>query len=314
MEQIENQTYNKHVRSYLMGIAMLLVVFYHFSMHDEYSNPVQKAFNYIFGHGFVGVEMFFLLSAYGLCYSYNNNSLKVFYTNRFVRLMPLYPLALILTYLRQGVPYGHHMFEVFVEQMTGIALFTDVKDPLWYIEGLILLYMFFPFIFRFCRKLQNLGGGVFLILFLCSLFHLALIVIPDFYLQRFVGRIPMIIVGVMTFLYDKDNDTGSKYLLYGGLALLAIAPIFNARFFFVPAAMLLIAKTNVVMGFSGKILCFIGVHTFEIFIAHHFSQMTIRYFDNYYIALAVFSAITVALSVLFFYFQNYSVKLIRKFL
>ncbi len=308
MLKIETQTYNKHIRTQLMGIAMILVVFYHISMHNEYSNSVQKVVSYIFGNGYLGVEIFFLLSSYGLSYSYNNNTLKRYYANRFIRLMPLYPLALILTYWKQGTPFGQACID-FVEQMSGIALFTNTKDPLWYIEALILLYVFFPLFYKCCCILQK-WGGPYLIILICTIFQLILFFLPDFFLQLFVGRIPMMIVGIMTFLYDRDKDTTSKYILYGGLALIAITPILESRFFFVPAAMLLIARSNIIWGH--KILNFIGKHTLEIFIAHHFAQMCIGLFDNYYITLSSFFFITIVLSFCFYFIQKYSLLLFYK--
>ena len=121
----------------------------------------------------------------------------------------------------------------------------------------------------------------------------------------------MMIVGTMTFLYDKNRDTTSKYLLYGGLALIAIFPIFDSRYFFVPAAMLLIAKANIML-LGHKTLHYIGIHTFEIFIAHHFALMSIGLFDNYFITISIFFVITIILAFLFYYIQKYSVLLIKK--
>lgn len=306
---ITTETY-KNNKQYLMGIAMILVIMYHISMHEEFSNLVQKTIQHIFGYGYVGVEMFFLLSTYGLCYSYNKNNLKKFYYNRFIRVVPLYPLALILTTAMNG---GGNLCESICEllqQLTGFALFTDVKDPLWYMEALILLYCFFPFLYKFCMLLKR--GGVTVILLICVSFHIILIVLPDFFLQAFIGRIPMMIVGVLTYIYNKEHDNATLYKIYGGLAILSVAPLLASRFFFVPAAMLLLSEADVTL--FKKSLTFIGVHTFEIFIAHHFAQMTIgRVSSNYYVSLLVFLIVTVILSCLFHYVQNYPVKMIKCF-
>ena len=45
--------------------------------------------------------------------------------------MPLYPLALIVTYWKQEIPLGQACLNL-VQQVSGIALFTEIKDPLWY--------------------------------------------------------------------------------------------------------------------------------------------------------------------------------------
>ena len=263
---------------------MILVVLFHVSQHHEYTNLMQKTIYYIFGNGFLGVEMFFLLSAYGLCYSYDNNTLKKFYYNRFTRLIPLYPIALIIGYIKAGTPIKQAVTD-FLQQISGIALFTDTLDILWYIEALILLYIFFPLLFSFCQwiyKLSNIG----LVLAICALFHFILIFIPDYWLQMSIGRVPMIIIGVMTFLYDRDNNKKALYLLYGGLTLMAVMPVFKEMYFFVPASLLLIADSKKCYG--EKIICFIGMHTYEIFIAHHFALWSFGHVtENYYITLSV---------------------------
>lgn len=57
----------KHVlnyKSFFSGIAMLMVVFYHLFVMDN----TQKIWT-IFAVGYIGVDIFLLLSGYGLCQS-----------------------------------------------------------------------------------------------------------------------------------------------------------------------------------------------------------------------------------------------------
>lgn len=86
-------------RRLFMGIAIVMVVLYH-SM-GTYDNRVIRM---MFYPGFLGVDIFLLLSGYGLCNSYNQNSLHTFYKHRITRLVPLFLfLALSVTFIRTHI-------------------------------------------------------------------------------------------------------------------------------------------------------------------------------------------------------------------
>lgn len=55
------------------GIAMTLVLLYHMFVMDSTISLLK-----IFFAGYLGVDMFFILSGYGLCFSLNNNSISSF--------------------------------------------------------------------------------------------------------------------------------------------------------------------------------------------------------------------------------------------
>lgn len=65
-------------RKAYMGIAILWIIGYHFYLtQEEFINnfaPLQ-ILKFLFGKGFVGVDVFFLLSSFGLCHSLENNKL-----------------------------------------------------------------------------------------------------------------------------------------------------------------------------------------------------------------------------------------------
>lgn len=73
------------------GIAILLVVFYH--LHCYTNLGIVAPFH----HGAIGVDIFLFFSGYGLCYSYEKNSLKEFYWRRFKRIMPIFWIHFFLT-------------------------------------------------------------------------------------------------------------------------------------------------------------------------------------------------------------------------
>lgn len=85
----------KETRKVWMGFAILwiyifhLLYFYPSQNYYYYFTWIDKIFAYIY-KGWLGVDIFLFLSAYGLCHSYEKNSLEIYYLNRFKRIVPIY--------------------------------------------------------------------------------------------------------------------------------------------------------------------------------------------------------------------------------
>ena len=88
--------FGKNTRYYWMGIAIMLIVLCHIQYTCIWNGIGYKIINFLFRNGDCGVEIFLLISVYGLCYSYCSNSLKDFYIRRFIRIFPMYILFLII--------------------------------------------------------------------------------------------------------------------------------------------------------------------------------------------------------------------------
>lgn len=80
------------------AIAILGVVLYHYFY--RWNDPVTPYYGSDFFHqGFRGVEFFFMISGFVICYSLENtSSLNVFWKKRFIRLFPSMFIASILTF------------------------------------------------------------------------------------------------------------------------------------------------------------------------------------------------------------------------
>lgn len=82
----------------LRGIAILLVFFFHYGGGLRAPSPLLRVAGYLAQGGWVGVELFFVLSGFlitGLLLDAPNN-LSGFYTRRALRILPLYWIALLL--------------------------------------------------------------------------------------------------------------------------------------------------------------------------------------------------------------------------
>lgn len=84
-----------------MGVAMIWIIGYHLWLKDmAYYDSDFKIFSHIFKFGYVGVDIFFFLSAYGLCHSFMSGNIKQFYFKRFVRIVPVFLIYYPLPYIR----------------------------------------------------------------------------------------------------------------------------------------------------------------------------------------------------------------------
>lgn len=86
----------------LMAIATLLIMLFHLDI--PLSNNVLY---FIRRYGFIGVDLFFLVSGMGCLYSYHKNSnKKVFYQKRILRILPTYlPITIIGYFLLVKLKY-----------------------------------------------------------------------------------------------------------------------------------------------------------------------------------------------------------------
>ncbi len=66
------------------GIAALLIILFHAM------GPVKEHWLSFFKYGYIGVDMYLMIGAFCICYSFKRHSLKQFYINRFLRIYPLW--------------------------------------------------------------------------------------------------------------------------------------------------------------------------------------------------------------------------------
>ncbi|MBL5921417.1 acyltransferase [Lelliottia amnigena] len=86
---------------YLRGVAALLVVFYHFKGFINGVYPIENLGNLLFGVGAFGVDLFFIISGFIICFATKNKEEKQgrkFVIRRFFRIYPLLIVCVLLFY------------------------------------------------------------------------------------------------------------------------------------------------------------------------------------------------------------------------
>ncbi len=176
----------KENRTYLMGISMIFVLFYH--AFCWIYNPI-GAFNI----GYCGVDLFLFLSGFGLCVSYEKNTLIQFYKHRLVRIFPLYALSVCIAFL---ICHKQWNFIIFLENLTTLGFYINggINRFDWYINALITLYVLFP-VFYLLSRLKYIS------LILTTLVVAGLLWYFDdkieWWYDCFISRLPIFLYGIM---------------------------------------------------------------------------------------------------------------------
>lgn len=187
-----------------MGFAILMVTLFHYRAYCNY-----ELIPYVFSIGYYGVDIFFFLSSFGLCFAIDTSrSLGHFYHKRLMRIYPTYLAAIVVSsflYISLTIPD-------IILKSTGILHFVAIDGYTsfdWYIPTLLSFYLLFPAAYTIINK-SPVKGGLWLI---------AASLVPIAY-QMFGGdthisllsisRLPVFIAGIIAGVALKRDATLSK--------------------------------------------------------------------------------------------------------
>lgn len=274
-------------RTELMGFSILWITLHHLKF---FFINIFYPLNYLKYIGYVGVEIFFLLSGLGLCFSwYKKKSLISFYQKRIIRILPTYWLFLLLINIPNIINQKLNFKQLFLE-MSGLHFFLYGSLENWFIPSIIICYLLFPLIIKLIEKSE-------LSIILAYLFFITLSMLLAgtniAYLVRFIIRLPVFILGVYLgyFLMNKKKFILIENL-YINLFLLIIALVFlflivvnidhqtikEIGLFFYPSVFMALPLSIVIVNFFEKFLKFtpfflsflniLGVYSLEIYLIH----------------------------------------------
>lgn len=144
-------------RTHLMGIATLLVIFGHSAGNGVIMPDWMES---LCGLASVGVDIFLLVSGFGMWYSLNNlkaeslsgGVLKRWYTKRYKRVLVPYLIIIgfqeILSVIH-GMPISHALLE-----LSTIGYWINHQGA-WFIAMLIPIYAITPLHYIICRKINH---------------------------------------------------------------------------------------------------------------------------------------------------------------
>ena len=203
------ESVDKH-RSQIMGLAAMWVFVFHVRNELNIFDNIRFlgwAEFYCNTFGFCGVDIFLLLSGWGLYHAINKHNLKVFYKRRFRRLILPFLTVAVVTAL-----YDQWDILRCIKAITGWTFLTEnVYEPIWFIPSIALLYLFFPLYRLIFDKFSN--KYVFTAVAVAFWYALAVLGTmlssrSDIYL--FINRIPVFMVGILFgwMTYNKKKVGG----------------------------------------------------------------------------------------------------------
>ena len=296
----------KESRIFYMGIAMLWVIGYHLWLHDiDYYDNQFKLFSHIFKFGYVGVDVFFFLSAYGLCHSYSQNDLKTFYFRRFVRIFPLFIVYYSFRFIiGVGEDFPTYLWHGIL-QITSLSViqtpFTCPTKALsldWFVPAILNLYIIFPMLFKVIKYISS-KGTIWHILFLITLFYGAHF-LWGYINGLYISRIPIIVIGIFTYFYLKHANYDKIFLLYAVFALQVFFIERHNLMYSAPIPLILygvnMSNFNINNTVPFRIVKVVGNWSLEFFYAHIYA-ISICTCDNLFVFYILFSVVTIGFAI-----------------
>lgn len=117
-------------------IAVMAVLFYHFTSlwmtKYPYGDLYHRIFHHAFDYGFLGVQFFYMISGFVISYTLENTAgLLSFYRNRFSRLFPPMLLCSVLTFLAVHFLDQDHLFKNAHEIKNFLPGLTFINPTFW---------------------------------------------------------------------------------------------------------------------------------------------------------------------------------------
>lgn len=321
IEDYRNRVFNQGNRTYLMGIAILWIVLLHFYCWFQGKLPWWV---YFFSEGQIGVDIFLFLSAYGLEASFKKNSLSNFYKNRAKRILPVYFVFLISIFgiFMNEVPICDILKQC-IAQLTGISLFQKPKffsthfEFDWFTPALIIFYLLYPAISYILNLLTKKSVWVEILLlfflFIVSIFALRGIQLP---IKFFLYRLPIFTLGTATYIHMKNNQTNRLLILY---TITILGGLLSDQHWFLTSSIVpsLLLVYSMIEGQRPlkKIICLIGRHSYEVYLAHIFpvtNFFMLYVFDDIYLFIVVTILWTIVWATVFSFIQKYSNQAINR--
>jgi peptidoglycan/LPS O-acetylase OafA/YrhL len=218
----------------LRGIAILMVILIHTSLPVSGLSEVAL---YITRYGQMGVQLFFVASAYTLCYSFvsrstKENRLRSFLIRRLFRIAPLYYLAMVLYWLLEPIlhilslidlPSSEYNLQSVVSNILFVHGFVisannNVVPGGWSIGTEMAFYTLFPLLFGLFSWAYKQWGIISLYtlvglsIFLNVIIQLTIehflsieMVNNGFIYFNLVNQLPVFLLGMTIFFHHQHN-------------------------------------------------------------------------------------------------------------
>ena len=294
-----------HNKSIWLGLAIILIVFYHMPRVSPILN--------IFNPGFIGVDFFLFFSGFSLCYSYEKNKVVAFYRRRFFRIYPMYfILATIISVMPICRGGGISLLSWFCNITTLSYYKIGGSFVDWYLSSIFLFYLLFPLLYAVTKKFK------WIVPITVSLLLLIIISAYDihWWYGCAIGRLPIFLLGIFCFLDDSYDKRSFKKCCWFFFFVFLIAVFLYRKGYYMRGyfltdmitpvlllsiSLLLSRINNCRFTLPSKILSLLGNYTLEIYVANVITMVFLGYnsiIQKGWQILLVYFAVTVLLSII----------------
>jgi peptidoglycan/LPS O-acetylase OafA/YrhL len=276
------------------GIAAIMVVLYHLTaaLPEASLSRFSLFFKEVFQFGYVGVDIFFVISGFVICMSLDRcrergTGFQNFFIARIIRLTPAYWMLifivtlklLVVAMLGKGIEQSDFdLWQLvanllYVQGLTGHA---DLVPVFWTLCYEMQYYLFFGFLYLLCVDKKNTTAGT---VFFGFVFLLSLASMYSFFIQNIFWQGLMLtyfhffIMGVVTYLAVTKRVNVRFFYLFGGAFLLFY--IFSDRHAVRIVALLFAAFIYIVIvnkldvkWLSGRFLLHMGMISYSLYLVH----------------------------------------------
>ncbi|MVM38075.1 acyltransferase family protein [Spirosoma sp. HMF3257] len=323
----------------IRGVAAIYVMVYHFFGTDNSS--VNRIFHstLLLKHGYLSVDLFFILSGFLMCVTSENMFSKGlsfykyfhFIKKRFSRIYPIYFVAISIAFL--FFHYNNPLSYIIALILMNVVFYKQISvlEPIWSLSAEWITYTIFPFIIYFTSKFNRRT-----IIYIYPFISFLLLLFISFKLYKLgyfrvlnvvslnglTRCIAEYLLGISVF-YSSQKQISIKIinLIQGVAALMIILLLFvcYADILIVFAMALLIFGLSYNVGYlhdllSEKIPYFLGLISYSIYLIHTFFHFTPYYHysntdSEYYISRFIAIILTIIISYLTYkYIEIPSIK------
>ncbi|WP_172657215.1 acyltransferase [Myxosarcina sp. GI1] len=214
-----------------MGISILWIILYHLKYLDFGNIFPLFLFNYLKTIGYSGVDIFFLLSGFGLAFGWFQRKPKIleFYKKRLVRILPAYWIILFIHALVHLTYFNDFKLKGFTADLLGIGFLSSRSYNYWFIPSIIICYFLFPIIIYLLNTklvekkfIVNFWSILLVSTSLPLLLCLIAIITNKYQLLIFFTRLPDFILGVIIGILFHRKKCSLKYLKLNSFTIILI--------------------------------------------------------------------------------------------
>jgi peptidoglycan/LPS O-acetylase OafA/YrhL len=284
----------------LRGIAIFLVLSVHTSQFYQLGSELTFA-----RYGQLGVQLFFVASAYTLCISMSNvdlstENLKKFYIRRYFRIAPMYYIGIVMYFGINCVLYllkktnflELYDFKGISSNLLLIHAFlpkynNSIVPGGWSIATEVLFYFLFPFLYSFVKN-YSFRKIIYLII-LYTLIHVLVLIFAgkflqfekiennSFYYYSIINQFPVFLCGIAMFNAIKNSSVKKRFfgsIFFISFILLIFMWQYNELFSFVlipvfsGIAFMSLGCSLSIIDYRFKLFELIGKLSYSIYIFH----------------------------------------------